>query len=67
MNPISLFMLGAFTGAIISAVVANMILRSMEKFMNRRLDYWSGRVTELQEQVNELEKREDGEEWKGCE
>lgn len=59
MNPLTLFMLGAFVGAIITSVVAHLILRSMERFMNWHLDYWAGRVSELQEQVNDLEARKD--------
>lgn len=59
MNPITLFMLGAFTGAIIASIVAHLVLRRMERYMSRMLDYWAGRVSELQEQVNDLEARKD--------
>lgn len=64
MNPTALFMLGAFTGAILTSIVAHLMFRSMSRWFSGRLDYWAGRVSELQERVNDLEREDLADWWK---
>lgn len=63
----AVFCLGCAAGAFITACVAGKLFRAQEQWCRGRLDYWSHRVHEMQEQVNELQAalhdETDGADW----
>ena len=48
----AVFFIGAAFGSFVTALVANQIWRAQERWFDGRLNYWSERVTEMQEQRN---------------
>jgi hypothetical protein len=51
-------------GAIVSKVIEEMHYRQRVLRYQAEIEYWSMRCTEMQQQLNEMERFKDGEDWK---
>lgn len=65
MISMALFFLGAACGAFLTALAAHKAMNAYRRWCAGKLDYWANRCSEMQEQLNAMEKKQDeGEGWK---